>query len=99
MKQEIAPQGAYLLLFCAAWRFLFTLLELVDCLHQCFNIQVGVDTYSVLPQKRSTLTVSRSCGSGWDLCFGGRADALSNIIKICKDGGIHIVAASHMDLF
>ena len=25
--------------------FSFFLLDLVDCLHQCFNIQVGVDTF------------------------------------------------------
>ena len=44
MKQEIVPQGAYLLLFCAA-RLFHHFLNLVDCLHQCFNIQVGVDTF------------------------------------------------------
>ena len=44
MKQEIVPQGAYLLLFCAV-RFLHLLLNTVDCLHQCFNIQVGIDTF------------------------------------------------------
>lgn len=42
MKQEIVPQGTYLLLFCAV---LHLLLNLVDCLHQRFNIQVGVDTF------------------------------------------------------
>lgn len=43
-KQEIVPQGAYLLLFlcCAAFHFL---LNLVDCPHQRFNIQVGVDRF------------------------------------------------------
>ncbi len=45
MKQEIVPQGAYLLLF-VPHGFSFFRLDLVDCLHQCFNIQVGVDTFS-----------------------------------------------------
>ena len=44
MKQEIVPQGAYLLLFCVV-RLFHRFLNLVDCLHQRFNIQVGVDTF------------------------------------------------------
>lgn len=44
MKQEIVPQGAYLLLFCVV-RLFHHFLNLVDCLYQCFNIQVGVDTF------------------------------------------------------
>ena len=42
MKQEIVPQGTYLLLFRAV---LHLLLNPVDCLHKCFNVQVGVDTF------------------------------------------------------
>ena len=39
------PQGEHLLLFCYQLFSWCTLLNLVDCLHQGFNIQVGVNTF------------------------------------------------------
>ena len=45
MKQEIVPKERISCFF-VLHGFSFFRLDLVDCLHQCFNIQVGVDTFS-----------------------------------------------------